>query len=145
MSRTLMALALVLLGSMVAAAPRSKGDGWPDTKAGARARGWVQAFSAGEDSMRAYLKGNVADRALAERSVPKRIESYRAMREQLGALVLGSVEKSEPFELMVALLAEDASVHKFVFTVEEKAPHKLVSVGRLERRHGGHGRHGFGH
>jgi hypothetical protein len=133
---------------MAAARPAAESkrsqDGWPDTRAGARASGWVEAFSTGEDAMRAFLKMNMAEAALADRGIPKRIESYRKMRERLGALVLGSVDKSEPYKLTVALLAEDASVHRFVFTVQEKAPHKLISVGMLEHRmgHGGGGGHG---
>ena len=116
-------------------------DGWPDTQAGARARGWVDAFSTGEDAMRAFLQKCMAEQALTDRGVPKRIESYRKMRERLGSLVLGSVDTSEPYKLTVALMAEDASVHRFVFTVQDKAPHKLISVGMLEHRmgHGGHG------
>src|SRR5262247_3766763 len=115
MLRVVTVTVLVLAGSFTAfAAPKSTRDGWPETKAGVRARGWVEAFSAGEDSMRAFLKQNVADQSLVDRNVPKRIESYRKMRERFGILVLGSVEESEPYKLTVSLLAEDASVQKFV-------------------------------
>ena len=133
-------------GSTHAAKSRPSRDGWPDTRAAARASGWVEAFSTGEDAMRAYLKENMAEPALAERGVARRIESYRNLRDRLGALVLGSVDESMPYEVRVSLLAENASVHRFVFKVEEKAPHKLISVGMLEHRgHGGAGMHGHGH
>lgn len=120
---------------------RRSRDGWPDTQAGARASGWVEAFSTGEDAMRAFLRDCMAEQALTDRGVPKRIESYRKLRDRLGALVLGSVDTSEPYKIIVALMAEDASIHRFVFTVQDKAPHKLISVGMLEHRmgHGGHG------
>lgn len=146
--------ALALLGTLAPAGAASKAaakqaatsrlsrDGWPETRAGERASGWVKAFSTGEDSMRAFLKANMAEQTLAERSLPRRIENYRKLRERFGVLVLGSVDKSEAHKLTVSLLAEDASVHRFVFTVQAQAPHKLVSVGMLEHV-GGHG--GAGH
>ena len=33
---------------------------WPDTRAGALARGWVTAFNTGEDSMRGFLVDHMA-------------------------------------------------------------------------------------
>jgi hypothetical protein len=45
----------------------------------------------------------------------------------------------------VTLIASDLSVNDFVFTVQTAPPHKLVSVGRLERRTVGHGMFGFHH
>lgn len=144
----LVAPAVAGAGDARAAAPepaaKESRDGWPNTWAGQRGRGWVEAFSAGEDAMRAFLAKHLAPESLAERKLPKRIENYRKMRERFGALVLGSVEKSTPEKLTVSLLAEDASVHQFVFTVEKAAPHRLLSVGMLER-HGGHGGHGGFH
>jgi hypothetical protein len=118
-------------------------DGWPETPAGERGRQWVQAFSSGEDAMRECLKNSVADTSLVRRGVARRMESYRTMRERFGSLVLASVEESERHKLTVSLLAEDASVHRFVFTVQGGAPYKLVSVGMLEFSHSGHaGHHG---
>lgn len=146
--------ALILVGSAPAAGSKSAShghsaaksaasrDGWPDTKAGARASGWVEAFSTGEDAMRAYLKENMAEQTLAEKGVAKRIESYRKLRERLGALVLGSVEESAPYKITVSLLGEDATVHRFVFAVQDQAPYKLVSVSMFDRAHGHGGGHG---
>jgi hypothetical protein len=119
-------------------------DGWPDTRAAARASGWVEAFSTSEDAMRAYLEENMAEQTLAERGVAKRIESYRKLHDRLGALVLGSVDQSEPYKITVSLLGEDATIHRFAFAVQDQAPYKLVSVSMFERMHG-HGFGGHGH
>lgn len=107
-------------------------DGWPDTWAGAVGREWVEAFSTSEEAMRVFLKKRMAPESLAERKVPKRIENYRKLRERFGALVLGSVVKSSPEKLQVSLLAEDATVHQFVFTVEKAAP-PPIGLGRDAR------------
>lgn len=118
-------------------------DGWPDTRAGAAARRWVEAFSKGEPAMRACLTEILAPESLAERSIEERIETYRGLRERFGSLALASIDRSAPGELQATLLASDLSRHRFVFTVQTEPPYKLISVGRLERRGGGHS--GFRH
>ena len=150
---TLGALSMVAMPHGVAAAQKKDApaaktapvdDGWPDTPAGARGRGWVEAFAAGEKEMGAWVAENVTKDELAKRDVPKRVESYKKLREQYGVLVLGSIEKSTKLECKASLMASDATIHKFIFTVEKNPPHKLVSVG-IEQRHFMHGGHGFGH
>lgn len=122
----------------------SAGDGWPDTKAGAMARRWVAAFAKGDSAMKACLTEILAPESLEQRGIPERITNYQSSRERFGTLELVSVDKSQPVELEVTLMASaDMSKHKFVFTVQSKPPYKLISVGRLETR-SGHG-HGFGH
>jgi len=118
-------------------------EGWPDTPAGIVAGQWVLAFSTGEDAMREFLKQNVGEKSLAERSVSTRVENYRKLRERYGKLMLASVAGEKKGELTVKLMAEDASTHTFVFTVETQAPHKLISVGimQLGFSHGGGGFH----
>jgi len=112
-------------------------DGWPETPAGAMARQWVVAFSTSEDAMRGFLKQNVSEQSLAKRGIAQRVESYRKMRERYGRLMLASVLKEEKDELTANLMASDGSTHKFVFTVEANPPHKLRSVGIVQK--------GFGH
>jgi hypothetical protein len=118
-------------------------EGWPDTPAAEKGRGWVEAFSTGEQAMRAFLSNEMAPKSLEGRNVKQRVENYRTLRERYGKLVLGSVEKSTPAELTAKLMASDGSSHTFIFTVQPEPPHKLVSVGIRERSHGGG--HGFGH
>jgi len=120
------------------------GDGWPDTRAGAMARRWVEAFAKGDSAMRACLTETMATESIEQRGIPERIKSYKEVRERFGTLELASINKSKPAELEATLIASaDMSKHKFVFTVQSKPPYKLISVGRLEQR-SGHG-HGFGH
>lgn len=119
------------------------GDGWPDTHAGQRARGWVVAFSTGEEAMRAYLKDNMTSASLEKKGVPKRIETYRDLHGRLGTLVLASIDDETAGELKATLLGDDAKSHRFVFTVQTQPPFKLISVGMLENHMGGH--FGFGH
>lgn len=119
-------------------------DGWPDTHAGEVARGWVTAFDAGETAMRAFYEKTIAPESLKQRPVEARMENYAKLRERYGRLTLGTVVASKPAELTVTLLDADAATHTFVFTVQPKAPWKLVSVGiqQLQQVHG-HG--GFHH
>lgn len=119
-------------------------EGWPDTPAGVVARQWVEAFSTGEDAMRAFLKQYVSEQSLAKRSVSQRVESYRKLRERYGKLMLASVRGESKGELKVQLMASDASTHTFVFKVETESPHKLVSVGITQKGFAGHGGHGGG-
>ena len=135
----------VATGAPAAPAKKSAKDGWPDTRAGAMARRWVEAFAKGDSAMKACLTENLAPESLEQRGIPERITNYRSLRERFGTLVLASIDKSKPTELEATLMASaDMSKHKFVFTVQSKAPYKLISVGRLEQRPG-HGGHGFGH
>lgn len=118
-------------------------EGWPDTPAGEVAGGWVDAFSAGEDAMRAFLLKNLTEEAFTRRSMSKRLETYRASQERFGTLTLVSVDKASPGEIKATLMAADASAHTFIFNVQTDAPHRLVSVSMLEMQ--GHGHGGFGH
>ena len=115
---------------------RALRDGWPDTPAGMVASGWVEAFSNSEDAMREFIEDNQTEASLAKRSMEERIDTYHMLHERLGSLMFGSVVESSPEELTVALLAEDASSNRFVFTVEEEPPHKLMMVRMFELGHG---------
>lgn len=132
-------------GSAVAAAVRdstkrpSSRDGWPQTRAGELARLWVEAFSTSEAAMRTFNEKYLTPQSLAKRSVVKRTEGYRKLREQYGPLMLASVVKSTPGEVTVSLMDADGSAHEFIFAVQAEPPHKLVSVSIREQRH-----HGFG-
>jgi len=119
-------------------------DGWPDTRTGAVAAGWVEAFSGGESAMRVFLAANLTEEALARKSMSQRMETYRSSHGRFGRLMLVSVDKHAPGEITAMLMASDATEHKFVFKVMTEAPYKLVSVSLYELQHsGGHG--GFGH
>ncbi len=122
-----------------AARARALRDVWPDTAVGMVASRWVEAYAAGEDAMSGFYEDNLTDSSLAKRPMKERISSYVKLRNRLGDLMLSSVAKSSPDELTAVLLAEDASKHKFVFTVAKDPPHTLAMVGMLQGH--GHGRH----
>ena len=117
----------------------AKGD-WPDTKVGALARRWTEAFGKGEPAMRACLAEIMAPEALAKRGLDARIETYRGNLERFGGLMLVAVDSSGANTLKVKLAAADFSTHVFTFEAQAKPPHKLLQVSRIETRHtGGHG------
>ncbi len=160
-SRIAVVLSLFLLSAAAGAAPagapaskppvvagiddqlraRALKDGWPDTPAGMVAFAWVDAFSAGDDAMRAFHESHLRKESLEKRPMSERLATYRSARQRLGTLELASIEDSKPDELTASLLAEDATQHRFVFKVEPQSPHYLISVSTFETRHGGHGGH----
>jgi hypothetical protein len=119
-------------------------DGWPDTRAGETASGWVTAFSTGEAAMKEFDLAWLTAESLEKKSVDERIKSYRKLHERFGTLALASVVKSTPGELTVSLLDSDVAAHEFIFTVQTKPPYKLVSVAFREKV-AGHGHFGFHH
>jgi hypothetical protein len=118
--------------------------GWPETKAGAVARRWVDAFNSGDDAMRACIQDITAPESLAKRGVGERLITYHAFRERMGTLSLASIEHSAPSQIEVVLLASDLSRHPFTFTVQNEAPYRLVSITMKERSHS-MGAFGFHH
>lgn len=135
------ALVVILAGASVGAAPPANrtDEGWPKTHPGRLARGWVSAFSTGEEAMRDFLTRSMAPKSLESSSVPRRIERYRDLRAKYGKLEFASVVKSTPEKLTVKLMASDGSVHEFIFTVQSEAPFKLASVAVRQSHFGGHG------
>ncbi len=121
------------------AAARRKAEGWPDSRLGVLASGWVEAFSAGEDAMRDYIQHHMTAASIVKKSMTQRLETYRKNREKFGTLMLVSVVKEARNELTVTLMTADGSTQTFVFTAQSAPPWKLESVGRLERHQmGGH-------
>lgn len=112
-------------------------DGWPDTRAGQMARGWVEAFGRGEPAMRAFTARAMTQKSLAQRSMDDRMTRYRELHEQYGRLTLAKVIASAPDSVSASLLSTDGEPHTFVFTLEPTPPHQLVSVMiRQMERHG---------
>ena len=125
-------LGLALPGAAATAAAADAPPAWPDTRAGALARGWVTAFNTGEEAMRGFLTNHMAAKNLAEKGVPARIERYQTLREKYGRLQLERVLASTPVELTVRLLDADARSREFTVRAEDREPWKLVSVSLKE-------------
>jgi len=109
-------------------AEAEEGPAWPKTKVGALARGWVEAFSAGEEPMRAFLSKNMAAESLKERSLEERMASYRSLRQHFGTLKLGAITSQADGELQTELVPSDGSKVTFTFTAQTKAPFALLAV-----------------
>lgn len=119
-----------------AAAPGEplRGDAaWPRTSAGELARGWVEAFSSGEEAMREFLGRSLAADSLAERSIDERLASYRTLHQRLGTLALDSILRSTENELEAAMIAADGESRELTFRVGSDAPVRLLSVTLKER------------
>ena len=111
---------------------------WPAGRTGMLAKRWVDAFAAGEDSMRAFLTTDMAAASLAERNVAARIVRYREMHDSYGRFQLGQVVQSEARVLTVKLLDAQAKSYDAVFTLEDQPPFRLKSVTLRTRASGGH-------
>lgn len=116
--------------SAPAASPR------PAPLLGDRAHGWMTAFSAGEDAMREFITRNFAPEALEKRDVDERMKGYEKLHDRFGTLKPGKILGSEPGEIEALLIAEDGSEHEFIFTGQEKAPFKLLSIAYRDVQHG---------
>jgi hypothetical protein len=140
----IMNLLLVALAAFVSCdahtAAKPKSSSWPDTPAGRMARGWTEAFSAGDSTMRAFLSTSLTKESLEKKPLAERMETYRANRETFGRLDLGSVVSSKPAELAVKLIDEQGKQHEFIFVVQAASPHQLVAIQLRQKVFG----HGFG-
>ena len=139
--RLLLALALLAVpgvtyranaGKAHAAAPAARAAAasgeWPATEMGALAKRWVEAFSSGERAMRQALPQVLSAESLSRRGMDARMETYRALHERLGGLMLASVDSVGPDGLQVTLAASDFSTHVFTFTAEPGRPRRLGQV-----------------
>ena len=117
---------------------------WPSTPAASMAQQWVDAFPS-ETAMRAFLAKSVDPQDLQKRSIDERMSSWRETQKKYKTLKFASVVSSKPHELKVMLASADGEKHEFTFTVQDAAPHKLVSISRIEYEHVGHSFLPFGH
>jgi hypothetical protein len=118
------ALAVALLGGSGALAETAASEpSWPESRVGSLAKAWVESFDAGEP---------------AKKGVDARIDSYRSLREKLGALELASVVDEDGGTLTVSLADAHGTEHEFEFQLEAEAPKKLATItARLQVK--GHG------
>jgi len=114
-------------------------DGWPESDLGRLARQWTQAFSKGEAAMREALPRIMSSESLAKRTMESRLESYRAMHERFGALMLVSVDSTGAGALKVTLAASDMSEYQFTFVAHAGPPVRLGGITLFDRRSGSHG------
>lgn len=115
--------------------PGASNASWPLTPAGTIAKGWVEAFSSGEETMREFRRQNTAAEVLAQRTEAERDAAYRGLKARFGNLTLHSIVSSTTDEIEVVLATSDGSAQDFTFTVEKEPPFKLLTVKMLEKHH----------
>jgi CubicO group peptidase (beta-lactamase class C family) len=102
---------------------------FPSTRAGEIARAYFEAFNSGDaEKLRAFEETYRSAAALNKRPVDQRVPRLLALREQTGNLTPAKVLKETP-KLIITVHAEKADMWaNCTFSIEEEAPHKLVSV-----------------
>lgn len=104
--------------------------GWPPSRAGAVASGWIDALNA-QDSVRIvdWERTFRADSLLAERPAGQRVANWRATYENWGPLeAWGFVESpGKPFMLLVYSRKLDRWM-RLDFHLQPAAPHKLARI-----------------
>ena len=88
---------------------------------------YMEAYNSGEDAMRRFFE----TRAVADSSRPieQRLETYRQLRAQLGALTLDGAElRGEEFVLQTRRAMAKEEAVQLTFRFEKNEPYKLISL-----------------
>ena len=103
---------------------------YPQTRAGEIARAYFEAFNSGDaEKLRAFELKYRSAAALEKRSADERVERLLALREQAGDLEPAKVLDEKPNSLTITARASKADMWvNCTFSIEEEAPHKLISV-----------------
>ena len=88
---------------------------------------YLEAYNTGEAAMRGFLeKRSVADPA---RPIDQRLETYRQLRAQLGALTLDGAElRDDAFVLQTRRTEAKNEVVQLTFRFEKAEPYRLISL-----------------
>lgn len=118
---------LISLASIQAAGEAGKAVTLPDTKAGARAAAFIDAFNSGSaETMRAFEEANRAKAALQKRTVEDRLMQFEELKADWGKLQLRQVIASGERE--ITLLLHTAALFEFHFVMEDAAPFGLDHI-----------------
>lgn len=101
---------------------------YPANEPGRHAEAWFRAYAEGEASMRAFVTEHVAPAALARRPVEARLEVYRAMREEHGALTPLRVTESAAASVTVVARTEFGPPIAIQFNCDPEPPHGLFAL-----------------
>ena len=106
---------------------------FPDTPAGHRAAGYIEAFNSGrEDAVRAFIEANVAQASLAQRPVAERLAIYREMRDEHGTLTPVRLLEAGDDRIRVLAHTGHGADLDITFLLEPTAPHMLMGL-RVEQ------------
>ena len=101
---------------------------FPASEPGRHAEAWFRAYNAGEDSMRAFFAAHAAPAALARRPVDARLEIYREMREEHGALTPLRVADAGEASVTVSARAAIGPPLSIAFDCDPDPPHGFFSL-----------------
>ena len=118
-------LSLVLL---LVSSPVARTSQLPDTPAGQRVAAYFKAFNTGEQAMRDFFAENVAASSLARRPIDARMDFYRQMRADMGALEIRKVSKALDNSVAVLAQTKRGDWFEFGFEFEAAPPHKMLSL-----------------
>jgi CubicO group peptidase (beta-lactamase class C family) len=123
-----MVVAALLLAAASVARADDSAPMFPSGEPGRHAEAWFRAYNAGEDSMRAFLAAHVAPAALARRPVESRLEIYREMRAEHGALTPLRVADGGDSSVTVSARAAIGPALSIEFECDPDPPHGLLAL-----------------
>ena len=121
-------LSFILLFAMSPNAQVSRPVELPDTPAGHRVAAYLKAFNTGERAMRDFIADNVAAASLQQRPIEPRIEFYRRMREEMGAIEVRRVSRAKENAITLLARTSNGEWFEFGFEFETAPPNKILSL-----------------
>ncbi|HET7903880.1 MAG TPA: hypothetical protein VFM17_04910, partial [Candidatus Eisenbacteria bacterium] len=109
---------------------------FPDSGPGRVAAAWFAAFNGGDDAARAFFQKEFTSEALARRSVEERLEVWKSLRSEHGALTPLDITGAGATSLTVAARAERGAELSMRFEFDDAPPHRFRGV-RIEAREPG--------
>lgn len=102
----------------------------PDSPAGRIAGAFFEAYGRGDDqAMESFERTFRAEKALKDRPVAERVQSWRKLHAEWGPLKAHKYIQAAPTELHVLVRAEGEGVWKsFRFETEPEPPHRLLGI-----------------
>lgn len=122
-------LCVVLSIAISATAQTAKPVEPPDTAPGRIVKAYVKAFNSGdEQAMRDFFANNVSASSLAQRPIEARLEVYREMRGNMGAIEIRRVLAARDGEVVVLVQTKRGDWFEFGFQFDPAPPHKLMGL-----------------
>jgi D-alanyl-D-alanine carboxypeptidase len=122
-------LSVVLSIAIAAIAQTAKPVELPDTPPGRIVNAYVKAFNSGdEQAMRDFFANNIAASSLAQRPIEARLEVYREMRGNMGAIEIRRVVAARDDEVVVLVRTKRGDWFEFGFQFDTAPPHKLMGL-----------------
>lgn len=117
---------IVLSIAMSAIAQATKPVELPDSPPGRIVNAYVKAFNSGdEQAMRNFFANNVSASALAQRPIEARLEVYRQMHGNMGAIEIRRVSAARNDEVVVLVQTRRGDWFEFGFQFDTAPPNKM--------------------